>query len=779
MITHFIKIAWRNIMRRKGLSFIQIMCLSVGLTAFILIARYVQYEKDWDKIHQNFSRIYRVQSYKPGDRTSVNISTMVPLSNYLKDNVPEIDNAIMIQRIWGEYLSSDAEHIFDEPDGYIAPSDIFKIFSFKLLRGDINTVLNEPNAIVLSEELAQKYFPNQDALGKILFDQQKSELVVTGIMKNVPEQTEIRASYFRSSTNLLKTQANSWTNNSYSTYVLLKPNVSARLVSDKISDIGIKFNKEAKRILYLKPLADLHLKESPTDDRGSVIYFFSFIGILTLLLACISFMNLTTSFSTLRSVEIGIRKVSGSNKNYIRLQFLAEAVVLSFLSFGLAVFMSYLILPEFNNVVNRHIEMNLLNNPTLIVILLIAVVITGILAGSYPALVVARFKPVKVLKSQNPFKKGNASGLKVMVYFQFILSVVLLTSSIWMYKQVQFMKNKDVGFKKNNLLYCSIPANHSAISFSQVRQRLMENPEIEDVAFSYNSPMHSDWGTNIRYENGPTDDYLNARWNTASYNYLNTMGMQLVEGRNFSRNYKAEQFNCLINETALKAFGWNDPIGKWISNGNRYQVIGVIKDFNIQDVHNAIKPYILYCRDDQFSDNNDITIRLTTHNMQKNIAYVNRTLHDIFPTVLFEVSDFDTSSYDIAIQIWTSAKDTFSFFTVLAIIIAVLGLFGLVVFTTQRRNKEIGIRKTQGAKAYQILPLITRNFIILVIIANINVLPLAYLLERVTPGHFKYHFAINDILMVLSISLLVTIIASGYQAFKAAMLNPVKALRYE
>jgi len=710
MLKHFILIAWRNIRRRKTLSFIQILCLSIGLAAFVLVARYVQYEQDYDKFNVNFDRIYRVQSHRIDDRMDDGAQVVVPLAKYIRDNIPEAENAIATNELWDEYLSSDDEHVYKEQLGYVAPSEIFNMFSFKLIRGNKADVLDQPNSIVLSETMAEKYFPGQDAMGKTIFDERKRELLVTGIMEDVPEQSTIAAAYLRSNTNLLKNYNDNWNNSSFEIYVLLKPNASPNAVSHKIKDVLRDFDKESKQVLYLHPLSKLHLKEHARDDRGSIIFWFSFIGILTLLLACVSFMNLTTSFSTMRSVEIGIRKVSGSNRNIIRLQFLTEAVLIAFISLVFAIFIAYLILPVFNNVVNRNIELQLLQNPLFILFLLVAVLITGFIGGSYPALIISRFKPVKVLKGTSSLNRGKITGLTAMVYLQFILSVILITSSIWMYKQVSFLKNKDLGYKKENLLHCKLPSLKTNVSYLTVRQRILENPGIEDMTISLNSPLHSNWGTRLKYEGGPTDDHDYARWNQACKNYLNTMSMELVQGRNFSDDYSADTKTCLVNETAVKKFGWDDPIGKWIDNGEqRFTVVGIIKDFNIDDVHNPILPYFLLLRDEDFGSHNDLTFKVNPETIESSLAHINSILKETFPNVLFEVNGYDVGTYRIALEIWTSAKNTFAFFTAMAVIIAAMGLFGLVVFASQRRVKEIGIRKVQGARAEQILPLITKQ----------------------------------------------------------------------
>lgn len=779
MLKHFILIAWRNIKRRKGLSFIQIMCLSVGLAAFILITRYVQYEKDWDKFNVNYDRIYRVQNYKINDRMSDGNQVPVPVSKYLRDHIPEVENAIILREVWNEYLSADAEHIYNEQKGWLAPSDVFNIFSFKLIRGEKSSVLDKPNSIVLNETLAQKYFPGQDPLGKILLDERKRELIVTGVMKDIPEQTEFRATYFRSNKNLLRDMGENWYNHSQRAIVLLKPNTSHLTVSEKIKNVLLEHNPNAKEYIYLRPLSELHLNSAPRDDRGSVIIFYSILGILTLLLASVSFMNITTSFSTLRSVEIGVRKVSGSNTNYIRWQFLSEAIFLALLSFLFAIFIAHLILPFFNIVVNRSIEIQLLKNPMFLLFLIAITVITGAIAGLYPALIVSSFKPVKVLKRSIPFKKGKITGLNAMVYFQFILSVVLITSSLWMFRQVNFLRNRDLGFKKQHLLHCRIPDMNTDVKYSYLRERILAKPGIEEMSISYNSPLHSTWGTGILYEGGPQNDYVSGRWNRACESFINTMDMEIVEGRNFSKEFSTDNNSCLINETAVKAFGWQNPIGKWVDSGGKHVVVGVIKDFNSDDVHNPVLPYVLKLHQGNLDTNNDLNFKINPATTNESLEHINSVMAELFPNVLFDVNGYDVGTYRVALNIWTNVKDTFAFFTVMAVLIAALGLFGLVVFASQRKVKEIGVRKVHGARTEQILPLITKQFIVLVLAANLIVLPLARFLEKVIPGQFKYHFTVYDLAIVLGITIVVIIVSSGYQAIKASMLNPVEALRYE
>ncbi|MBR8535019.1 ABC transporter permease [Carboxylicivirga sediminis] len=779
MLYHYLLIAWRNLKRKKTLSFIQVVCLSIGLAAFFLVARYVQYEQDFDKFNANYEHIYRAQTYKVGDKTDDWYQIPVPVAQYLKEHVPEVDDAFVIRQIWFEFLSPDKGTVYKEFKGYKAPSAIFEMFSFELRQGNRHTVLDAPNAIVISESMAERYFPGENAMGKIIYDGQKEELVVSGIMKDVPEQSHLAVDYFRSSATLLKNYADNWYNNSFSVYVQLKPNTSVDDINRKIDEVIHKHDPDARRVLYLNPLSTLHLKENPRDDRGAVVYIFSVMGLMILLLACVSFMNLTTAFSSLRQVEIGVRKSIGSSRKSIAIQFLSETLFIAIVAFVLAVFLAHMLLPVFNNVVNRHIELNLFADYRFTLFLLGVVLLTGLLSGAYPAFVVSNYRPVVVLKRSNLVKQNRFSALQAMVYFQFILSVVLITVSLWTYRQVNFLINKDLGFQKEHLLHCTLPAQESRISHDALRDEILAHPGIENMSMSINSPLHANWGCQIIPEGWSSENSVFSRWNAACSNFINTMGMQLVEGRNFSDDLASDEQACLINETAARAFGWQQPIGKQLEKEGTYKVVGVIKDFNIEDVHNPVNPYVLLFIDRDLSQALDLTFKVHPQTTASSLQHINQVMNKHFTDVLFEVNSYDTNLPREELKIWNNAKNTVLFFTVMAVVIAAMGLFGLIYYAAQRRVKEIGVRKVQGARAYQIFPLITKKYLLMAVTANIVVYPVAMFLKDTMPGQFKYQFTILDAGIILLLSILITLISSGYQVIKASSLNPVEALRYE
>lgn len=783
MLKHFVIIALRNIRRRGYLSIIQILGLALGISAFILIAKYVDYEKKWDTFNANYNQIYRVQQYDRNNRSDVGTQTSPPLASYLQQHIPEIESAITINPERGKFFSSSPDQTFREVRGCYATSAIFDMFSFKLLVGDQEHVLDRPDAIVITKSMAEKYFGDKNPIGEVLFDKAKNKLVVTGIMEDLPDNSHIQGSYFRSLSKDLVNHGDEWDNNDYQTYVLLNKGADVKRVDASILHLLDEYIPLNKKDLYLHPLKKLHLEPDESSDLYSVVYFYSHIGILILLLAQVNFMNLSTSFSFTRSKEIGVRKTSGSDKKLIRWQFLAESMIISLIAFLIALFFVFLFLPFFNAVVNRSIDISIPSDFALLLFALGIIIITGFLSGIYPAFIASSYNPVKILKGSGNLStpKRKFTGLTAMVYVQFILSTLLLGSSIWMYKQVNFLKNKELGFNKEHLLHCRISSDQSLISYDALRQIILDDGNVKDMAISYNTPLHHTWGRTIKYEGGPANEFTNVRFNKASYDFIDTYQLQIINGRGFSRDFKTDNTKCIINETAVNQFGWKNPIGKWIQEGNKkYEVIGVLKDFNQDDVHNRIEPYFLtLLHDRKLNQSTCFTFLVNSDNIMGAERELQRTLSAYFPNSLFQVVRFDEDRDNKVLNIWSNVRNTFGFFTLIAIFIAIVGIFGLVVFTTQRRIKEVGIRKVHGASSKQVFSLVVRQFAVLLLIANINVIPVYPLIEKYTPGVYKYHSTWMDILMVMVATLLIVIISTGFQALKAATRNPVEALRYE
>lgn len=783
MIIHFITIALRNLTRKRLLSFIRIFGLSLGIAAFILIVKYVHYEKHWDKFNKNYDRIYRIQRHKKTDKTQVSSKTSVPLSAYIMLNIPEIEKVVTIKEFGNELLSPSPGITFYETEGIFAPSAIFSIFSFELLEGNQNNVLDRSNSIVLSESMARKYFPDdKNSIGKTIFDKQKNALIVTGIMKDVPPNSHIRPYYLRSITERLSSNFDTWDNNSYQNYVLLKAGTDADKIDQQIKTIYDNNIEENKDNLYLHPLKKLHLEPDKSGDFKSVVFFISLLGLLIFTLALVNFMNLSTACLSTRSAEIGIRKTNGSGKKTIVFQFLSESVIISIISFFIALIPTFLCLPWYNRIVNREITLSFSDDAGLFLFVLGVSVISGILAGAYPAVVVSSLNPVKVFKNKNILqnKRRHLSAMKSMVYIQFVLSSILIAGSLWIYKQVNFMLTKELGFEKTALLHCKVDAANINKTYMSLRNEILSQPGIVNMALSYSTPMHNSWGMDISYEGGQVNEYTEIWYNKISPDFIDTYGMKIVNGRNFSYDYANDYYNCLINETAVRWFGWKDPLGKWIEvDGSKRYVIGVVKDFHQEDVHNPIEPYVALLHDGNLNRQNCYTFLINPNSIKNSINHIEKVFNNSFPNSLFQVFAFDDDADRVDIKIWSKIRDTFAFFSIVAVIIAIVGIFGLVVFSTQRKVKEIGVRKIQGARVIQVFVLVIQEFIVLLLIANLTVFPVFPALVRYSPGVFKYHATVWDILTVVALTLCIVFIASGYLAYKAATRNPVESLRYE
>jgi putative ABC transport system permease protein len=780
MIKHYILIAWRNLRRNKFLSVIQILCLSVGLVTFMLIFRYVQYEKNWDKFNVNFNRIYRVQLDWKDGRDFTYSQTPPALAHYFRENYPEVEKAIVMREVWEGFLSTSPERTYYEEQGYIAPNEIFEIFSFELLSGNKQNALVEPNSIVLSNSLAEKYFPGEDPMGRTVKDDQSSEYRVTGVMKDIPESSHITPSYFLSISSKSSLDLTVWDNQSFRTYLLLRQGVDYHQLNSRIINVIDEHVKANQFFVYLKPMKELHLNPNNINDFIVVIYFYSIIGLLILILASINFANLTTAFSISRAKEIGIRKVNGGGIKALQNQFLAESVLLAFISLVFALALARLILPYFNHVVQRNLPFDFFSNPLFFGIVVGSTLLTGLISGIYPAFLLSRFKPVAVLRGGNPVAKGKISGLKFLVTAQFVITVILLASTVWTYRQTQFLKTKQLGFNKSQLFHCMIPWNTGERKFEELRELAIKIPGVEDMSVSLTTPFHSNWARKVEKEGASADDWINFSYNEVSPEFISTYDLQLEEGRFFSRDLQSDQNACVINSEGARAFGWDSPLEQRLNIGGEwYHVIGVLKNFHINSVMWEIQPYVMKLHKGDLSGGCELTFKLSGISNQQATAELDNLLRSNFMNTLFTINHFDERANRGDVKIWESVGRTSAFFTVLAIIIAAVGLFGMVAHTTRKRVKEIGIRRVQGAKSYDIVLLVVKEFFFLLLIANLFVFPVPYLLVKTTPGTYKYQMNSWEFIVIIGMSLLIAIFASSYEALKAANMNPVKSLRYE
>ena len=789
MFKNFFKTAFRYIKRDKIYSFINIFGLSIGMSAFILVALMLQYMFSYDTFHKNYKRVYRVQQELQDENKTEWTQTVYPLAQELKSTIPEIEEAAVIREIWGEYLSSKDDIVIKDANGFLAEPEILKILSFKFIEGDLETALNNPGSVVLSKTLAQKLFPGESAFGKMIKGSFARNLIVNGIMEDYPFNSHIRPSYLVSFSTMnhvlardYKGYKNDWGNNAYRNYVLLKSNTDPSLVDSKIRNLlDTKVINNDKK-LYLKPVKETLYNATKESIYNSPIPYYTAISLFILVLACINFINLTTARSNLREKEIGIRKVVGGNRFSLIIQFIGESVLISIPAILTAFILTEALLPLFNSYLPIQLELNFINNWQFILTLIITFLFVGMLASVYPAFYLSALQPLTVVKgtvvSTKSGKTGKGMLRRILVSFQFIISITLILSTVFMFKQVNFMKHKDLGYNKSNLLYSYIEANDSKSNFVELRNKLISNPQIMDASVSVNSPEHGIWGRDINWEGGPDDKKLYVFFNMADYNFINTLQMEIVKGRNFSKKFITDSSACLINETLASEIGWENPIGKKLWD-NKYRVIGVIKDFHPVSVNNRIPPYLMVLHNGKLNRENDYCVRISSNNISQSIQFVRKTLKTFFPDKVFEVQLYDADFDRSTMLVWENVPRIFGFFSVLTIIIALIGLLGLVSFSTRGRTKEIGIRKVLGASESAMYFLVVKEFLIMLGIAILLAAPVAYMVLITCPAAYIYQVKTLDFILPLISIIVVTFLVTLQQVLNITKANPSESLRYE
>ena len=789
MFKNFFKIAIRNIKRDKIYSFINIFGLSIGMSAFILIALMLQYMFSYDTFHKNYIRTYRVQQELQDKKKTEWTQTVYPIAKELKNTIPEIEDAAVIREIWGEYLSSKDDIIIKDVNGFLADPEILKILTFKFIEGDPETALNSPGSVVISKTLAQKLFPGESAFGKMIKGSFSSGLIVSGIMEDYPLNSHIQPSYLVSFSTMdrilardYKGYKNNWENNAYSNYILLKRNTNPTLVVSKIENLlDTKLENNDKK-LYLKPVREIVYNTTKQSKYNSPVPYYTAISLFILILACINFINLTTARSSLREKEIGIRKVIGGNRFSLIKQFIGESVFISIPAIITAFILAETFLPLFNSFLPIPLKLNILDNWQFVLSLTMSFLLVGVLAGVYPAFYLSALQPLTVIKgtaiAAKSGKVGKGTLRRILVSFQFIISITLILTTVLMFKQVDFMKNKDLGYNKSNLLFSKIEASDSKSNFVELHNKLLSNPQIIDASISLNTPEHGILTRDINWEGGSEDQKLHVFFNMTCYNFINTLQMKILKGRNFSEKFATDSSACLINETLASQIGWENPIGKRLWN-NKYTVIGVIEDFHPISVNNQIPPYLMVLHNGNLDRENNFCVRITSYNIAQSIQFVRNTLKTFFPDKIFEVQLYDADFDRRTMAVWEGVPRIFGFFSVLTIIIALIGLLGLVSFSTRRRIKEIGIRKVLGASETAMYFLVVKEFLIMLGIAILFAAPVAYIVLITCPAAYIYQIKTLDFILPLISIIAVTFLVTLQQVLNITKANPSESLRYE
>jgi putative ABC transport system permease protein len=785
MLKNYLKIALRNIKRHKGYSLINIVGLAVGMACCILILLWVQDELSYDRFHENADDIYRViQNINFADHSTTWTITQGPLGPSLKEDFPEIINATRITDR-GFRLTYD-DKSYDEEVG-MADGSLFEMFTFPLVKGDPATALSDPSSIVLTEEMAEKYFGDEDPIGKTIKADNQWDFQVTGVMRDVPRNSHLQFDFlipFIFGRELNYT-VDHWGNSSFRTYVQLPKGAPVQEVISKISGYLIEkptIEKDAR--LNLQPLTRIHLYSNYEYDsvHGDITYvtLFSIIAFFILLIACINFMNLATARSGNRAKEIGMRKVAGAHKVDIIRQFYGESILLAFIALLLAVVFVWLLLPVFNNLAAKELSLNITGNLSILMGLLCIAILSGIISGSYPAFFLSAFQPVMVLKG---FRLSGLKGSifrKTLVIFQFSLTILLIICTIGVYNQLDYMRNRKLGYDKEHMIYLRMRGDIRE-KFDSVKNELLQNPNILGVTASSNVPTSGYYFSNSlwRWDGQNPDEEILMRAVLVDFDYFKTFGMEIAEGRSFSKEFPTDATEAImVNEEAVKAMGMESPLGKRLSlQDDNFKIIGVVKNYHFRSLRQEIGPLILlyypkYCR--------VLFAKLKSDQTPQTIGYIEDIWKRFAPGYPFNYRFLD-EALDRLYRSEQRIGTLFRYFSILAILISCLGLLGLASFMAEQRTKEIGIRKVLGATAPNIVALLSKEFTKWVIVANIIAWPVAYfaLNKWLQSYAYKTNVAFWSFILSGVIALLIALLTVSYQSIKAALANPVDSLRYE
>jgi hypothetical protein len=781
MIKNYLKIALRNMMRHKGYSSINIFGLAIGMACSILILLWAQDELSYDKFHQNYHRLYRVeQDVDLGGGKTVSIHTAAAaVGPALKNEFPEIVNSARCFLIPRRVPVAYGDNIFNEEVRF-ADASIFEIFTFPLKKGHPQSPFKGPNSIVISETIAYKYFGNEEPLGKTL-EITKDTFMVTAVMEDIPLNSSLRFDILLPLDYLKKggRDLNDWGSNDFLTYVLLRENTRSQEVSAKISD------RQSREVdyttkMFFNPLSGIYLYfTSGYGSRIQNIYIFLIVAFAILIIACINFMNLTTARYGHRAKEVGLRKVVGAGKKEMIWQFFGESLVMVFFALALGILLVLLLLPLFNNLVAKQLTLNITENLQTLIGLAGILLVTGLISGSYPALFLSSFQPVTVLKES--IKSGSKGALfrKILVIFQFSLSIILIISTILIYRQLGFMQNMDLGLDKDNVICLQAGSETSAI-YESMKNEWLKNPNILNVTTSFSKPSRIGmFDGNWEWEGKPPDTKVEINKTWVGYDFLDTFKIELPDGRFYSKKFSGDVSNSIvINEQLAKIIGPGSPVGKQFWRGDdKKTIIGVIKEFHYLPLHKKIGPMMLHLRPGYFRY---IFIRVAPGNFSNTLGYLENVFKRINPGSPFEFSFLD-EEYDKMYRNEERMGKIFNYFALLAIFISCLGLFGLASFTAEQRTKEIGIRKVLGSSVKGIVLLLSKDFAGWVLAANLVAWPIAYYVMKSWLQGFAYKTGFGIWIFVLSgaIALTVALVTVSYQAIKTAMKNPVNALKYE
>lgn len=800
MIRNYIKTAVRSLMKNKGFTILNVLGLSVGLATCLLIVFYVVDEFSYDRYNVNADRIYRITenarlngneaSYAGSEKPLMDALKVFPQVEKMARIFPKDDLFLTVPK----FSMRKGNNNIQEKNVAFAESNLFDVFTLPMIDGTPSTSLSGPHSAVITETMAKKYFNKVNAVGETLTINDTSFYKVTGVIKDIPAQSHFNYDFLLSYSSIPESHANGWGYGGVHNYLLLKPGTDVHKLEAQITAIEIKNSFSPKAWItgnnYLKivltPLLDIHLRSTSQyelSEGGNIqyIYIFSAIAIFILLIACVNFMNLSTARSANRAKEVGVRKVLGSARKYLIAQFLTESILVTLASTIIAVFLAYMALPLFNQMAAKQLSFNAQIFSLLLPLLVVIVLVIGFLAGSYPAFFLSAFQPIEVLKGKIAagFKGGFLRSF--LVVFQFSISIFLIIGTLVIYNQLKYIHTKSLGYNRSQMLVIK-NVNVLGKQAKILKQEVKQMPGVINVTMSTYLPTGDERNTTGLFPELPIDikhDILTEFW-PVDENYLNTLGIKLAAGRNFSDQLASDSSAMIVNEAFVRKMGRKDPLNVTYYRDSYgiqpYHIIGVVKDFHYSSLRNEIKPLAFYYSEDRGA----ITARVNTANLPALMSQLQDKWKELSPANAFTYSFMD-QDFDAAYRSEQRVGTIFITFTALAIAIACLGLFGLAAYAAEQRNKEIGIRKVLGANISTIVSMLSMDFIKLVFIAILIASPIAWWAMNKWLQGFAYRESIQwwVIISAGTIAILIAFFTISFQSIRAAIANPVDSLRSE
>ena len=789
MFKNILKTTVRYIYKHFGYSLMNILGLTLGMTSALFLIIYSANEISYDRYHEKADRIYRVSSkITETDDQFTWIVAQIPFGPQVVQDYPDVQSFVRFIEL-GRTLFKYEDKEFNEDYFYYVDSTLFDIFTYKVVKGEVRTALEEPNKIILTEKTAAKYFGNADPIGKSLKTAERT-YEVTGVIENVPFNSHFRFDALASRSNLPR-EIGSWGNFGVFTYLLFPENTDVKAFEKKMQGMYDKYMKpifeelDIKIEYILEPITRIHLYSTNAmepEPTGSIayVYIFSIVAVFLVLIAAMNYMNLATARSAGRAREVGLRKIVGSERRIIIFQFLSESVIFTMISLVLSLILLSVFLPKFNELSGRSFNLHVIYSPIVLLSVIGILLIVGIIGGSYPAFFLSRFSPVTVLKGEITQGKAGSVFRKVLVVIQFTVSVIMIICTLVVFRQLHFMKKMDQGFDQTNVITLQLDRRLTS-KYPVFKQALLKNTEIRHVT-STNTPIGEGSGKvifNVESDEGMTTRGVN--FAVVDHDFIETLGIKMAEGRDFSEDMPSDTlYAVVVNETFADRMAWKEPIGMRVEIGDtnilRARVIGVMKDYHQTGMYNEIESLLLIYRE----LNNVVYVKLSGKKTSETLHFIETTWKDVFPDQPYTYT-YLTDRFEGQFKADEKRGLIFTLFTLLAIFIACLGLFGLASYMVEQRTKEVGIRKVFGANEGAILKLIIKDFLILVGIGIIIAVPIAWYFMNNWLQHYVYRIHIGIALVALAalLTILITLVTISYKAYQASIMNPANSIKTE